>query len=206
MIQSIADWIVHVVGSTPPWVVYLLVWGIVYSEAAFLVGLILPGETALLAGAVACAIGPTNIGWLIFGACIAAIAGDFTGYQIGLRASHRVTETRIGRWIGQDRWDKAELVVRRGGATAIMTARWIGYVRSLTPFLAGISHMHTRTYLVGNVVGGITYVVTVGIVGYVLGASVGARVLLYGALGVGALALVVFGLRWWVHTTRRRTG
>lgn len=206
MIQSMIDWIVHIVSTTPPWVVYLLVWSLVFVEGGFFIGLILPGETALLAGAVACAIGPTNIGWLIFGSCVAAIAGDYLGYRLGRRAGPRITETRLVRLIGDHRWHRAEDAIRRGGATAVLTARWVGYARSVTPFLAGVSGMRTRTFLLGDVTGCISYVVTVGILGYAVGASVGAHILLYGALGLCVAAILYFAVRWWVHSTRRRTG
>lgn len=196
ILHSFADWIVSVIESTPPWAVYLIVWGVVYGESAALLGLILPGETVLLAGAVAAAIGSTNIGWLITGACVAAVLGDWTGYLLGRRSGDRITHSRFGGWIGEERWARAEALITSGGVVTVVGARWIGYVRTVTPFVAGMSRMPTRQYLIANVVGGVVWVVVVGIVGYAVGETIGASLLLYFALGAALVILGYFGFRW----------
>jgi membrane-associated protein len=190
-----ADWIVSAIQSTPSWAVYLIVWGVVYGEAAALLGLILPGETVLLAGAVAAALGTTNIGWLIVGACVAAVLGDWTGYWFGRRSGDRITHSRFGGWIGEKRWARAETLIRDGGIVTVASARWIGYVRTVTPFVAGMSQMPTRQYLVANVLGGVIWVVVVCVVGYALGQTLGASLLLYFAVGAALVILVYFGIR-----------
>ncbi|WP_307796794.1 DedA family protein [Williamsia soli] len=190
-----ADWIVSVVQSTPPWAVYLIVCGVVFGEAAALLGLVLPGETVLLAGAVAAALGSANIAWLIVAASVAAVLGDWTGYLIGRRSGDRITHSRFGGWIGEERWARAETLIRHGGVVTVVSARWIGYVRTVTPFVAGMSHMPTRQYLIANVVGGVLWVVVVCVVGYALGQTLGASLLLYFAVGAALVVVAYFGIR-----------
>ncbi|MCX6469822.1 MAG: DedA family protein [Corynebacteriales bacterium] len=201
--QAVIDWIVEIITTTPPWVVYLLVWALVYLESAALVGLVLPGETALLTGGVAAAVGDTSIGVLIAGACVAAIGGDATGFTLGRHFGPRMLESRLGRRIGAERWDKVAHAVQHRGIPAVIAARWVGYVRTLTPFVAGMSRMAVKLYLTANVIGGLIWVIAVGMIGYLVGAAVGARLLLYGGLVVGAAALVYVGIAWWRNRHQR---
>ena len=202
MLHSLADWVISVVQSTPPWAVYLVVFGVVYGEAALLLGLVLPGETVMLAGSVAAAIGDTNIGWLIVGACVAAVLGDSTGYWFGRRSGSRITGSRFGGWVGEQRWARAEALIRDGGVATVVGARWIGYVRTVTPFVAGMSRMPTRQYLFANVVGGVFWVIVVCVTGYALGETVGANLLFYLALAAGVSMAGYFGFRWWKNRSR----
>lgn len=179
-----------------------MVFIVIYCEAAALLGLIMPGETVLLAGGVAAAVGETNIVWLIIGACVAAVLGDWTGYSIGRRSGGRITETRFGGWVGRERWQRAEELIRNGGVATVIGARWIGYVRTVTPFVAGMSKMPTRQYLLANIAGGVLWVSVVCIIGYAVGETVGATLMFYLAVGAGALMLVYFGIRWWRHRSR----
>ncbi|SIR65869.1 DedA family protein [Williamsia sterculiae] len=194
--NGIVDWLVHIIESTPAWAVYLVVWGVVFGEASVLLGLVLPGETLLVAGGVAAAVGPTNVGWLLTGACIAAIAGDSTGYWVGRWSGGRITHSRLGARIGAERWGRVEAAVDTGGFVAVVTARWIGYVRTLIPFVAGMSKMNVVRYLTANVVGGVAWVVTVGMLGYLVGATLGAKILLYTAIATGCLAILWFVYGW----------
>lgn len=179
-----------------------MVFVVIYGEAAALLGLVLPGETILLAGGVAAALGETNIVWLIVGASVAAVLGDWTGYSIGRRSGGRITETRFGGWVGRERWQKAEELIRHGGVATVIGARWIGYVRTVTPFVAGMSKMPTRQYVLANVAGGVVWVTVVCIIGYAVGETVGATVMFYLAFGAGALMLLYFAARWWQHRRR----
>jgi membrane protein DedA with SNARE-associated domain len=202
-VQSLIDGLVEIIQTTPPWVVYLVVWALVYCESAALLGLILPGETALLAGGVAAAVGETTIGWLVVGACVAAIAGDATGFSLGRWSGPRMMRSRLGRRIGEERWDRVSHAIQTNGIPTVLGARWIGYVRTLTPFVAGMSRMPVRKYLAANVAGGIVWVTAVGMIGYLVGAAVGARLLLYGGIIVGVGACLSFAVSWW--RSRHRT-
>ncbi|GAA1483104.1 hypothetical protein GCM10009624_35440 [Gordonia sinesedis] len=99
--SALADWLVSVIGSVPSWAVYLVACGLVYAETATLVvGLVIPSEAALVAAGVAAAIGPTDVGPLVVAACVAAVAGDTTGYWLGRSSGHRVMTSRLGTRIG----------------------------------------------------------------------------------------------------------
>ncbi|MGC4962810.1 DedA family protein [Gordonia sp. DT101] len=190
----IADWLVELVESVPSWAVYLVACGVVYAETSTLIlGLILPSEATLLAAGVAAAVGPTAVGALVVAVCVAAIAGDATGYWIGHSSGHRVKASRAGRRFGEERWKSAEARIDRDGMVAVATGRWIGYVRTLVPPVAGMTRMRPLRFGIADVIGATTWATTVLLVGYFAGAAFGATLLLY-----ATAALVVVAVSWYV--------
>jgi membrane protein DedA with SNARE-associated domain len=157
-----------------------------------------PGETALVLAAVLASQGKLHI-WLVIVIGVAsAIAGDNLGYLLGRRYGrdafvargpfHRERERAVAY---------GDRFFERHGARAVFLARWIALVRFAAAWLAGINRMPFREFFFWNALGGITWGVTFGLVGYYAGhagAGVLAKVGLVGAiiLGVAALAAIVF--------------
>lgn len=197
--------VLHALESAPPLLVYVFVGLLVFGEAAAFVGLVLPGETALLLGGTLAAVGRASLPVLLATAVLAAIAGDSVGFLVGRSLGSRTRTSRAGRWIGAERWTRAEQVVLRRGALAVLGGRWVGLLRALVPALAGMSGMRFRTYLLYNVLGGVLWVSVVVLGSYLLGATLGASALsvLSGSiLGVSILVVVVHQV---VRRRRART-
>lgn len=188
------------------WPVYVVVGALVFAEAAIFVGLVLPGETALLIGAVLAARGGISLPVLVVVSLICAVAGDSVGYAVGRIGGPSIEQSRMGRWIGPDRWAQARTAVQRHGAWAVFAGRWIGVLRALVPSVCGVVGMPYRRFLLGNVAGAATWVVTVIAVGYVTGGSLSrAGSVLGTASGVVAAAVLVGVLAWIVVAHRRGT-
>lgn len=201
--HAIADWLVAIVESVPSWAVYLVACAVVYAETSTLIlGLILPSEATLLAAGVAAAVGPTSIGALVTAVCVSAIAGDVTGYWIGRSSGHRVKQSRVGRRFGEHRWQRAEERIDQDGMIAVVTGRWIGYVRTLVPPVAGMTRMRPLRFGIADVIGVTTWATTVLLVGYFAGAALGTTLLLYAGAGVVALAGGWYLWRWWQERVR----
>lgn len=163
--------------SLPAVAVYLVVAALVFGEAAVFLGLVLPAETALLAGGGIAAVGHASLPVLLGVAVIAAIAGDSCGYLVGRRLGPAARSSRAGRWIGPQRWERTQDLMVRRGAVAVLTGRWVGVLRALVPAVAGMSGMAYRRYLVWNTVGGVLWVSVVATAGYLAGAALGATTL-----------------------------
>ena len=159
-----------------------------------------PGETALVAAAVLAGQGKLHI-WLVIliGVC-SAIVGDNLGYLLGRRIGREVLEARGPFHARRKRAIAAgDRFYKRHGSKAVFLARWIVYVRFAAAWLAGITRMPLRQFFFWNALGGISWGVTYGLVGYYAGhAATGvlATVGLIGAITiVGALVLRHFRMR-----------
>ncbi|MGC4934432.1 DedA family protein [Gordonia sp. DT30] len=202
--DAIADWLIGIIESVPSWAVYLIAAGMVYLETAFLLaGLIMPSEAVLLAAGVAAAIGPTNIGWLVVVVALCAVAGDATGYWIGRHGGQRLKDSALGRRFGEQRWDSAGYRLEHSGLLVVGTGRWIGYVRTIVPRMAGITRMNFARFGVADAVGALSWAAAVLLVGYFAGAVLGATILLYAVIAMVA-AVVVFYIVTWLLRRRRR--
>ena len=150
---------------------YAVVAALVFGEAAVFAGLVVPGETALLVGGALAAAGRLSLPVLIVVAIAAAVLGDTVGYEVGRRCGPALRGSRVGRLVGDARWDRAEQFVARRGGFAVAAGRWVGLARALVPSLAGVTRMPYGRFLAWNVLGGGTWAATVVTGGYLAGTS-----------------------------------
>ncbi|MEO7589326.1 MAG: DedA family protein [Arachnia sp.] len=206
MLHSWGAAIIATLFSLHGWPVYLLITGLGFAESAAFLGLLLPGETALFFGGVLAAQGKISLALLLVLAVVAAVAGDSVGYELGRYLGPSMRRSRVGRWIGPTRWDRAEEVITRRGARAVFIGRWVGVLRALVPAVAGASGMPYRRFLVANIAGGTLWAVTVVVLGFTAGA---AWTRVQGWLGVISIAAAVLGAAWvgieWARNRRRRS-
>ncbi|HTF54233.1 MAG TPA: bifunctional DedA family/phosphatase PAP2 family protein [Pseudonocardia sp.] len=167
-----------------------------FLESAAFVGLVIPGETAMLLGGVLAATSQVSLFGMIAGGVIGAVLGDLAGYGLGRLAGPSVRSGRMGRWVGTDRWDRAERLLERRGGPAVFVGRWVGVLRAVVPAAAGAVNMPARKFMVWNAIGGVPWASTVIVLGYLAGSSwqrvqhwLGAAALLVGV--GGAVAAVV---------------
>lgn len=178
--------------SLSGWAAYTVIGLIVLAEAGAFVGLVLPGETALLLGGALAATGRLSLPVVLVVGIAAALVGDTVGYEVGRLSGGRLRTTRVGRLIGARRWDVAEGFVARRGGYAVAAGRWVGVARALVPALAGATRMRYRTFLLWNAAGGVTWAAAVVLAGYAAGASWRHVAHLVGR--VGAISAAVLGL------------
>lgn len=153
-----------------PWG-YIVVALLVAGEAAAFVGLVLPGETAAFLGGVLAYQGGVDLNLMLLSACLGAVVGDTIGYQVGKQLGPRLRKGRFGRWVGDERWDRATKFLRRHGGRAVFLGRWIGVLRALVPSLAGAAGIRYRVFLFFNVLGGVSWACTFVLLGYLAGSS-----------------------------------
>jgi membrane protein DedA with SNARE-associated domain len=180
--------------SVNPWG-YVLLFLLTLLEASAFVGLFIPGETALIIGGVLAARGELRLWLVIFWAVLGAILGDSIGYEIGRHFGPRLRATRLGRKLGEERWEKAHAYVRRLGGKAIFLGRFVGLLRALVPAVAGSSRMPYKRFLFWNVLGALVAAPAVIVAGYVANASYKK---LEQSLGRGSLVLGALVLGGWL--------
>jgi membrane-associated protein len=183
---------------------YVIAGGLAFAEAAVMVGVVLPGETALLVAGFAAHEGIISLVPMIIVAIVCAIAGDSVGYEVGRLVGPRLQASRLGRSVGERRWQAGEEFLHRHGGKAVLLGRGTALLRALVPGLAGMARMpYVRTFLPWNVVGGVLWGGACVLLGYVFAASLHrvAQYLAWGPVPVVAVVAAVVVVR---EVRRRR--
>ena len=203
--KSWADSLVNSLGGNlDPWG-YVLVFAAAAAESAAFTGLVVPGETIMLLAGFLCWRGDMDLGVTMACAVLGAIIGDSIGYEIGRHAGHHLYSSRIGRWVGRERWDRARDYLRRRGGRAVFLGRFVGILRALVPAVAGDARLPYHVFLAWNAAGGLIWgILHVGL-GYAAGNSYHAIERQLGRASWVLLAVVVIGgFVFWVVKRRRK--
>jgi undecaprenyl-diphosphatase len=173
-------------------------------EASAFVGIVVPGEAAILIGGALASQGRISlasaIAAAILGAVAGAVAGDTVGYAVGKRWGERMVPRLSAR--GARGLEKAKAFLRRHPGWAITLGRFPPGLRTFVPGAAGMSRVRYRTFLLFNVVGGVVWATTFVLVGYAAGHNwrrVEALV-----SGSGLAVLVALALGFWLWRSWRR--
>jgi membrane protein DedA with SNARE-associated domain len=183
---------------------YVLVAALAFLETGAFVGLIAPGETAIVLGGVVAAQGRVALGLMLIVAWAAAALGDLASFKLGGRLGRRFLMRRGPRLgVTSARLARVEGFFDRHGPKAILAGRFIGIVRAVAPFLAGASKMRLRAFVPWSVVGTGAWSATFVLVGYAFSSSfdTAASAVTHGAL---ALAVLASGVLIW--RARRQAG
>ncbi len=180
---------------------YPLLFLLVMAESG---GVPVPGETALITGAVLASRGQLKIELVIALAAAAAITGDNLGYLIGRKGGRWLLE-RPGRFHRQRLQVLAtgEPFFERHGPKAVFFGRFLLGLRVWASWLAGATHMPWRSFVFWNACGGICWATAIGLLAYSLGQSAGNAIQAFGLYGVAAL-LLAGGAALVAHRRHRR--
>ena len=177
---------------------YALVGALAFLETGAFVGLIAPGETAVVLGGVVAAQGEVNLVAMLLLVWLAAAAGDLASFVLGRRLGRRFLVARGPRFgVTPPRLARVEDFFDRHGPKAILVGRFVGIVRAVAPFLAGSSGMRLRAFLPWSVLGTLAWATTFTLVGYVFHRSFSAAAdyVTHGAFALAVVAGVALALR-----------
>jgi undecaprenyl-diphosphatase len=191
------------VGETLGAWTYLLVGALAFLETGAFIGLIAPGETALLLGGLVAGQGHIQLLTLIAVVWTAAVAGDLTSFVLGRRLGRGFIVKHGPRvHITEQRLHQVEGFFDRHGGKAILIGRFVGLVRAVAPFLAGSSGMPVRRFLPYDIIGAGLWGTTFVLLGYIFWQSFEQLVdyAKKGALALGAVIVlvvaIVAAIRW----------
>ena len=155
------------------WGGYAALVGIVFAETGLLAGFFLPGDSLLVtAGVLAASGGSLGIERLLLLLSVAAVLGDSVGYAIGYHLGPRIFSREESRFFHRDHLLRAQHFYEKYGVKTILLARFVPIVRTFAPTLAGVGKMRYRTFLLFNVAGGVGWVFSMTLTGYLLGRSI----------------------------------
>ncbi|MBW3562171.1 MAG: DedA family protein [Actinobacteria bacterium] len=187
-------------------VAYLVIGVLAFGEAAAFLGLITPGEIAMILGGVLASEGRVDIEVMLAVAAVAAILGDTTGYWLGRRWGQQLTSwDPIARRFS-DQIDRTEEYFRERGGRAIVVGRWASVVRTFIPFVAGTSGMSYRRFLLYSIPAAAGWAVAFVLVGFAAGQSWHVVEEYAGRASLILLLLVVIALllRWGARAVAKR--
>lgn len=181
---------------------YPLLFVLVMSESS---GVPIPGETALITAAVLASRGKLQIEWVIALAATAAIVGDNIGYLIGRKGGRWLLE-RPGRLYRQRTLMLriGEPFFERHGPKAVFFGRFILGLRVWASWLAGATHMHWRSFVLWNALGGICWATGIGLLAYFLGNSASNAIEAFGIYGLAAAVIALAGAAFFYRRLEHR--
>jgi membrane protein DedA with SNARE-associated domain/membrane-associated phospholipid phosphatase len=142
------DRVLEDVGRTLGAWTYLLVGALTFVESGAFVGLLVPGETALIVGGMVAGQGQIDVILLIAIAWTTSVAGDLVSLALGRRLGRDFLVKHGGKvQITEGRIEQVERFYARHGGKAVFLGRFVGLVRAVSPFLAGSSGMTLRRFL-----------------------------------------------------------
>ena len=181
---------------------YLLVGFLAFGETGAFIGLIFPGETAVIIGGALAGQGENSVILMIAVVWFCAWGGDSVSFLLGTRLGRRFVLAHGPKVrITEERFTAVEKYFERHGGKTILVGRFIGLVRALAPFIAGSSGMAYRSFLPYSILGTGLWAATFTLLGYFISENINEAtelaskgIFVFGAV-VGAVLGVVLAIR-----------
>ncbi len=151
---------------------YIGTFLIVFAESGLFFGFFLPGDSLLFTAGFLASQGYFNISILLALLSIAAISGDSVGYWFGNKTGKKIFNKEDSFFFNKSHLQAAQDFYNKHGGKTIIMARFVPAVRTFAPIVAGAAEMTYRHFLMYNVVGGLLWVLGLGLGGYFLGKSI----------------------------------
>ncbi len=184
---------------------YAGIFLIVFAETGLFIGFFLPGDTLLITAGLMAERGQLDIWFLIPLLIVAALVGDFVGFEIGKHGGSRLYQREDSRIFKRHHLERAKEFYDRHGGKTIVIARFLAVIRTFAPTVAGAAQMPYRKFVVYNFIGGALWVSSMLWLGYIFGSKVNNLELFFTALVVLMVAASVAPGIWQVWRMRRRS-
>jgi membrane-associated protein len=175
LIAFLVDFILHVdkhlaafVQAYGPWV-YALLFAIVFVETGVVVMPFLPGDSLLFVVGTLCGAGLMSLPLAMALLILAAVLGDQTNYLIGRHVGPRVWSWEQSRFFNKRAFEQAHAFYERWGGITIILARFMPFIRTFAPFVAGVAEMNRARFTSYNVIGALIWVISLTLAGYLFG-------------------------------------
>jgi membrane-associated protein len=175
IISFLLDFILHVdkhlesfVVAYGPWV-YALLFLIVFVETGLVVMPFLPGDSLMFIVGALCGAGLMSYGIAVPVLIAAAILGDQCNYSIGRYFGPKVFQWESSRFFNRKAFDQAHEFYERYGGITIVLARFMPFIRTFAPFVAGVAEMTRGKFSLYNIAGGLLWVLSLCTAGYLFG-------------------------------------
>ena len=204
MLLAAFDFVLHVdvhlanfVTAYGAWV-YALLFAIIFVETGVVVMPFLPGDSLLFVVGAMCAVGLMSLPLVMALLWLAAVLGNQSNYAIGRHIGPRVFQWEDSRWFNRKAFDQAHAFYEKYGGITIVAARFMPFLRTFAPFVAGVARMTRSRFTAYDVSGGALWVLIVTGAGYLFGNIPWVKdnldKIIWGAILIPGL--LVFGAAW----------
>jgi membrane-associated protein len=149
--------------------VYALLFLIIFTETGVVVMPFLPGDSLLFIVGALCGAGLMSLPLVVPLLVVAAILGDQVNYSVGRWFGPKVWSWEHSRFFNKHAFDQAHAFYEKYGGITIILARFIPFIRTFVPFVAGVAEMSRGKFTLYNVVGALIWVVGLALAGYLFG-------------------------------------
>jgi membrane-associated protein len=174
-VHFVVDFILHVdvhlmsfVQSYGAWV-YALLFAIIFIETGVVVMPFLPGDSLLFVVGALCGIGLMSLPLSMALLVAAAVLGNQSNYAIGRHIGPRVFQWQQSRFFNKRAFEQAHAFYEQYGGITIVVARFMPFVRTFAPFVAGVAQMTRSRFTFYDVTGGVLWVCGITLAGYLFG-------------------------------------
>ncbi len=175
IVTFLIDFILHVdqhlqtfVQNYGAWV-YALLFLIIFTETGVVVMPFLPGDSLLFVVGALCGVGLMNLPLVMALLVVAAILGDQTNYTIGRYFGPKVFQWENSKLFNRNAFNQAHAFYEKYGGITIILARFMPFIRTFAPFVAGVAEMTRTKFTAYNVIGALIWVVGLVGAGYLFG-------------------------------------
>lgn len=177
LVKKLVDFILHIdrhlaeiIAAYGLWT-YAVLFLIIFAETGLVVTPFLPGDSLLFATGAFCAKAETGLNVhlmavLLFGA---AVLGDTINYWIGARIGPAVFKREDSVFLRKKHLERAHAFFEKYGGRAIILARFVPFVRTFVPFVAGVGQMTYARFIAYNIIGGFAWIYFFTYAGYWFG-------------------------------------
>jgi membrane-associated protein len=175
LITTLIDFILHVDRHLEAFVgqygtlVYVLLFAIVFTETGVVVMPFLPGDSLLFIVGALCGAGLMHYGIAVPVLLAAAFLGDQCNYSIGRTFGSKVFQWENSRFFNRKAFDQAHAFYEKYGGITILLARFLPFLRTFVPFVAGVAQMTRSKFTYYNAIGALLWVVGLVTLGYLFG-------------------------------------
>lgn len=216
IILALIDFILHIdthlaelIRDYGAWI-YGILFAIIFVETGLVVMPFLPGDSLLFVAGAFAAKGDMDVSLVIVLLSIAAITGDALNYAVGRYFGDKVFAWENSRWFNKRLFDKTHAFYERHGGKTIVIARFLPFLRTFAPFVAGAAKMNYARFAMYNVSGGIFWVASLTIAGFWFGnipwVSRNLTLIIVALIVIPGLPAVYVGVREWLASRRARKG
>jgi membrane-associated protein len=175
VVFMLVDFVLHVdrhlgafVAQYGAWA-YALLFAVVFIETGVVVMPFLPGDSLLFISGALAGAGLMNYPVVCVVLLAAAVLGDQCNYSIGSYFGPRVFQWEDSRWFNRSAFDKAHQFYERHGGITVVLARFMPFIRTFVPFVAGVAAMHRSRFTFYNVTGAVLWAVGLVTLGHFFG-------------------------------------